>query len=481
MGRAPLLLKPSRLKGEVTLEMKLLQFLLCVGYALCVPHGYYSPNYLGFIAYPGYRQPFTAFRSHQISRNPQSQQATYVSSQPSRSFSSQQQVENQPTRSFSSNLPGRSFSSFTIGSNKINVDRYVNRALNTPLTKDNRVKAPTDLSSPSTASALAYVKGLPQDNFCGVPTEVYLQAILDGKSSEEASAEATRAYIEAYNRGERIEKGGACEAAEVAWREAERSGKDPVLQSALAFMKAYPGVREGNPCAVSGVDYVKAIISGKTHLEAGSIATTTFANAFKRFAKQGKPLKDKACKDATKAFFDAVPNKPDPANAAAFQAFADKIFNDDAPAYDPICLASLDAFIDSYNAGDDLLTANLKSARSFFKEFAKGGSRVPADSPCAAATLAYAKEIQKAPSAPNAAAMIAYITDAITREGREFDPVCAAATEAYFDAYIDGKDEAKANEAAAVAYLESLEKNPDFDINSACGKASQAYIAEFDV
>merc|ERR1711872_316172 len=110
MGRAPLLLKPSRLKGEVTLEMKLLQFLLCVGYALCVPHGYYSPNYLGFIAYPGYRQPFTAFRSYQISRNPQSQQAAYVSSQqqvqqPSRSFSSQQ-----PTRSFSSNLPGRSFS-----------------------------------------------------------------------------------------------------------------------------------------------------------------------------------------------------------------------------------------------------------------------------------------------------------------------------------------------------------------------------------
>ena len=77
--------------------------------------------------------------------------------------------------------------------------------------------------------------------------------------------------------------------------------------------------------------------------------------------------------------------------------------------------------------------------------------------------------------------MLAYITEVFTKGGRKFDPVCAAATEAYFDAYIANKSESAANEAVAVAYLETLEKNPDFDTNSACGKASDAHIVEFNV
>jgi len=361
---------------------------------------------------------------------------------------------------------------------KINVEEKVKEVLGTTLPTDPSIKAPNDLSSPSAAAALAYMKSVSKDELCGLPTEVYLKTIFDGKSKEEANAEATRIYIEAYNSGKRLPQSGACAAADATYREAWRKGDDPILESALAFINAWPGAKEGNPCAVSGIDYMKAIINGKSHLEANTIAMTAFANAFKELSKQGKPLKDVACRDATKAFFAAIPEKPDPANAAAFYAFTDKIFEDGAPAFDPVCLSSLDAFVQSYNAGDDLLTANLKSAQSFFREFAKGSNITP-DSPCAAATLAYANEITKKPSAPNAAAMLAYITEAVTRQGREFDPVCAAATDAYFDAYIQDKSEASANEAAAVAYLATLEKSPDFDVNSACGKAAAAYIAEF--
>ena len=36
--------------------------------------------------------------------------------------------------------------------------------------------------------------------------------------------------------------------------------------------------------------------------------------------------------------------------------------------------------------------------------------------------------------------------------------MCAAAAEAYFDAYIEKKSEGEANEAAAVAYVEALDK-----------------------
>ena len=56
--------------------------------------------------------------------------------------------------------------------------------------------------------------------------------------------------------------------------------------------------------------------------------------------------------------------------------------------------------------------------------------------------------------------------------------MCAAATEAYFDAYIANKSESAANEAAAVAYFETLVKNPNFDLQSPCANDDVAYIQE---
>jgi len=392
-------------------------------------------------------------------------------------------LQRQPSRSsaFSNRLVDVSFRN---DNRIINVDREVQEALNNPVIKDIRINAPTDLSSPSAAAALAYMKEVSgKDGLCGIPTEVFLEKILAGKSREVANAEATKVYLEAYNRGERLPAGGPCEKADIAWRQAVVDGKDPVLESALAFINNWPGVIEGNPCAVSGVDYVKAIVAGKSHLEANRMSVASFAKSFKDLALAGKPLKDKACLESTKAFWNAIPSsqKPDPANAKAFLVFADKIFNGNAPAYDPVCLASLEGFFESYLAGDDLLTANLKSARSFFVEFQKGKSNVPADSACAAATLAYAEEIQKKPSGPNAAGMIAYITEAIRNGERKLDPVCGVATIAYWDAYIEKKSEAAANEAAAVAYLDALDKNPNFHQSSACAKAADAYIKEFEI
>ena len=83
------------------------------------------------------------------------------------------------------------------------------------------------------------------------------------------------------------------------------------------------------------------------------------------------------------------------------------------------------------------------------------------------------------PSTAGTAGMVAYITEAIRQGDRQVDPVCGAATLAYWDAYIEKKSEATASEAAAVAYLDTLQQNPDFDTNSACGKAAAAYIEQF--
>merc|ERR1711872_771247 len=101
-----------------------------------------------------------------------------------------------------------------------------------------------------------------------------------------------------------------------------------------------------------------------------------------------------------------------------------------------------------------------------------------ADSPCASATLAFAEATKSGPSGAANAAMIVYINEAIKQKDNVFDPVCGAATVAYWDNFIEKKDESAASEAAAVAYLDALESNPDFDESSARGKAAKAYMAE---
>ena len=139
----------------------------------------------------------------------------------------------------------------------------------------------------------------------------------------------------------------------------------------------------------------------------------------------------------------------------------------------------MEAFIDSHSAGDDLLTSNMKTARSFFKAFVSNPQSVPADSPCASATLSYAQAINTEPSNAANAGMIAYINQAITQRDNVFDPVCGAAALAYVDTFIEKKNESAANEAAAVAYLDAMEANPHFYKNGACARAAKAYIEEF--
>jgi len=361
---------------------------------------------------------------------------------------------------------------------RINVERYVKKALRGKYPEDKRVSVDVDARSPSSLAAVAYVRSTIKDGLCGDAAEAYVESILKGESREEAAAEATSAYVTAFNNGTRFEEGSACAAAEKAWKEARRKGgRDHVLDATQAFIRNWPGVREGNPCAVAGTRYVRAILAGKSHLQANTLSMRGFIDAFKQLAGKGKPLNDVACHNAARAFYDAVPEKPDPVIGAAFTAFSDKIFSGNV-IFDPVCLAAMETFIDSQADGDDLLTANLKAARSFFKAFVSG-SDIPADSPCATATLSYTRGLDNHPSSAGSAGMIAYIKEAIKQGERTIDPVCGAATLAYWDAYIEKKTESAASEAAAIAYLDTLEQFPDFDSNSACGKAADAYIAEF--
>jgi hypothetical protein len=101
---------------------------------------------------------------------------------------------------------------------------------------------------------------------------------------------------------------------------------------------------------------------------------------------------------------------------------------------------------------------------------------IPAKSPCAVSTKAYFNALDKKPSPPNAVAMIAFM-DAMIDQGnkRVPDPVCAASSLAYFEAYKAGDDELTANFKAAKAFFNEYKKGAKVPANSPCLISTRAY------
>merc|ERR1712032_781136 len=218
---------------------------------------------------------------------------------------------------------------------------------------------------PSATSALAYMKSYFGDgDLCSESGIAYMKSILSGASGAEANAAAEAAYKAAWAKGARLAPGSACEASEDAFKEAYSSGEGSILESARAFVDNWPGLKTGNPCAVSGKAYMDAIIEGKSVDDAGYLSGRAFIVAFGDLARTGKSIEDPACADAAKAFIESA-NPPDSASAE-----------------------SALAYMDAFASGKGALTSNLIAAKAFFEEYAKGSSPGP-DSPCVKATLSY--------------------------------------------------------------------------------------------
>jgi len=239
------------------------------------------------------------------------------------------------------------------------------------------------------------------------------------------------------------------------------------------------GARTPDPvCASATKAYWKAYRSGLSETRANLAAAEAFFDAF----NEGLHIPvDSPCVAATKAYYKALPRKPSGPNANSMIAFIDHMVgNAGQREYDPACAASSRAFFESHKAGFDELTSNLKAAKAYFKEYKKG-SKIPADSPCAAAAFVYMENIQNKPSQPNALSMVTFMKEAIANNNNQIDPVCAIAMEAYFDAYLDKKSEAKANQAAGLAFLDAVANTPTYSPESACGKSAEAYMKNFEL
>ena len=75
--------------------------------------------------------------------------------------------------------------------------------------------------------------------------------------------------------------------------------------------------------------------------------------------------------------------------------------------------------------------------------------------------------------------MMAFIQRALETGSTGYDPVCAAAGETYIDAFVGGASEEEATQAAATAFVSAVDVSPDFQMDSHCGKAAQAFMANF--
>merc|ERR1712055_1287371 len=276
---------------------------------------------------------------------------------------------------------------------------------------------------PSATSALAYMKSYFGDgDLCSESGIAYMKSILSGASGAEANAAAEAAYKAAWAKGARLVPGSACEASEDAFKEAYSSGEGSILESARAFVDNWPGLKTGNPCAVSGKAYMDAIIEGKSIDDAGYLSGRAFIVAFGDLARTGKSIEDPAC------------------------------------GYDPVCAKSALAYMDAFASGKSALTSNLIAAKAFFEEYAKGSSPGP-DSPCVKATLSYSANSPTASKA-NKDAMLAFINQAVNDGPEVFtDPVCGAATIAYLDSKIAGKTDKEAGADSAEAYIQAFAAN----------------------
>merc|ERR1711872_715004 len=266
--------------------------------------------------------------------------------------------------------PQNSFFVLTRGSGARESTSYIDYS--TGLRSSSSKVASPKVIRPTTDSALAYMKEYFGEDLCSAAAQAYLESILDGDDAAEANAAAASAYKAASRAVATITPGSPCEAAKTSFVRNYNSGRDVVQEATLAFVNAWPGAKEGNPCAASGKAYMEAIINGKSLKAAALGASKAFIAAFDALAKDGKSLKVN-----------------DPACAAASKAFISSNSKDSATEYDEVCAAAALAYMNSFADGNDEATSTLYAAKAFYSEFAKGKS-ASSDSTCVKAALGYA-------------------------------------------------------------------------------------------
>jgi len=214
--------------------------------------------------------------------------------------------------------------------------------------------------------------------------------------------------------------------------------------------------------------FINSVLAGNSR----QVASQAAADVYKKNYVAGVPISP-ACQAAEVAWKAAVAGDQDPVLPAALAYM--KASPSDSP-----CYVSATEYIQATLTGASQTEANLAAVKGFYAQISnlsKQG-RTSVDESCVAAAQAYTRS-SEIPSLPTAAAMTAFIQRALELGTTGYDPVCAEAGEAYINAFLGGASEEEATEAAAIAFVSAVDVSPNFQMDSHCGKAAQAFMAYF--
>merc|ERR1711963_248371 len=142
-------------------------------------------------------------------------------------------------------------------------------------------------------AALNFINAIGGSDLCGQASRAYIEAVIGGKSGQQAAGAARQAYIGGYSQGLRNEDATPCAAAEASFRKNYGSDKNGVLEAALAYMNAAPSTL----CGEAGKAYIAAITTGEPSARAGLFAARAFIDA-----ADGGITPDAACTAALQGF-----------------------------------------------------------------------------------------------------------------------------------------------------------------------------------
>ena len=238
----------------------------------------------------------------------------------------------------------------------------------------------------------------------------------------------------------------------------------PSAKAALSYLTENVNL---DSCGQQTKAYIDSILAGNPREIAAQVATAVYQQNH----VAGVPLSP-ACLAAEVAWKNAVAVGQDPVLPSALA------FMEASPSESP-CYVSAKDYIQAIVGGSSHTEANRAAVRSFTEQITKlaGEGKSTIDAACLRSAQAYTAS-SGVPSSPNAVAMRTFIQNSV-ETGNSYDPVCAAASEAYIEAFINGATEAEATEAAATAFISALDENPEFEMSSPCGQAAQSYIDKF--
>jgi len=239
----------------------------------------------------------------------------------------------------------------------------------------------------------------------------------------------------------------------------------PGAAAALAYINKNLNL---DSCGQQTKAYINSIQAGNSRTVASQAATAVYQQNYVR----GVPLSP-ACTAAEVAWKSAVAAGQDPVLPASLA------YMEASPSNSP-CYVSGKEYIQATLSGSSPTEANLAATKAFARQIStlarQGTTNI--DLTCLESTKAWAAN-SDIPSSANAAAMMAFIQEALQSGTTGYDPVCAASLDAYINAYLGGASEEKANEAAGKAFVSAVDANPTFEMDSHCGKAAQAFMANF--